>query len=78
MRSHAIAWAVVWVAGLVAGLLLRSASAQHGVLASLVVVATTAGAAGFAAYTERRRALALYRAQERLALALADGKQGRS
>lgn len=39
---------VAWVAGLVAGLLLRSAGSAHGLLSSLVVVATSAAAAGYA------------------------------
>lgn len=39
---------VAWVAGLVAGLLLRSAGSAHGLLSALVVVATSAAAAGYA------------------------------
>lgn len=43
-----------WVAGLVAGLLLHSASATHGVIAAVVVVATSAAALSYGWSTTRR------------------------
>jgi hypothetical protein len=47
---------VVWVAGLVAGLLLRTSAGHHGLLAALVVVAVNAAAGGYAFWTWRRLA----------------------
>jgi hypothetical protein len=52
--SRLVPFALVWVAGLVAGLLVRSAASSHGALATLVIVATTAGALGLAAALTRR------------------------
>lgn len=39
---------VTWVAGFVAGMLIRTSAGAHGVLAAAVVVALNAGAAGYA------------------------------
>ena len=55
VRDTYAATVLVWVAGLVAGLLLRSTAGAHGLLASLVVVATSGAAGGFAYRTARER-----------------------
>ena len=48
MTPRLVAFALVWAAGLVAGLLIRSTSAAHGGLATIVVVLVTALAFGLA------------------------------
>lgn len=54
MDARMFSLGVAWIAGLVAGLLLRSTSGYHGALAAVVVVAVNAAALGVVARWGKR------------------------